>query len=79
MVYPRVCVRTLIFVNNFLAIVQNSCLLFADDFKIFSFVKNNDDVRMLHNDRSDLAFWTDSWQVPSNVSKCRVLHLEKKS
>ena len=31
------------------------------------------------NDLNDLTFWTDSWQVPLNVSKCRVLHLVRKN
>ena len=29
----------------------------------------------LANDLNDLTFWTDSWQLPLNVSKCRVLRL----
>ena len=64
----------LIFVNNLPAIFQNSCLLFTDDLKIFSVVRN-DDAKTLQNDLTDLTFWTNSWRLSLNVSKCWVLYL----
>ena len=62
--HARVCAMTLTFldlVNELPAIFQNSCLLFVDDLKTFSVVRNNGDARMLQNDVNNLTFWTDSW------------------
>ena len=65
----------LIFVNDLPAIFHNFSLLFADDLKIFSVVRKNDEAQALQNDLDKLTFWTNLWQLPSNVSKCKVLRL----
>ena len=62
-------------VNDLPDIFQNSCLLFVDDLKTFSVVRNDGDARMLQNDVNNLTFWIDSWQLPLKVSKCIELHL----
>jgi len=50
------------FVNDLPFIFQNSCLLFADDLKIYSAVRNDDDALSLQNDLNKLISWTNIWQ-----------------
>jgi hypothetical protein len=45
-------------------------LLFADDFKLYRVMMNNDDTVLLQNDLNALVFWCKNNGLQLNVSKC---------
>ena len=49
------------------------CKLFADDCKLYGSVKKIEQNN-LQEDLNDLSSWSDNWQLPFNVSKCKVIH-----
>ena len=53
------------------------CQLFADDAKLFSSVDLRDDTQknILQQDIHALSQWSDIWQLPFNIGKCKVLHI----
>jgi len=40
----------IIYINDLPSVLSNPCLLFADDTKVFSCIKNIDDIRRLQED-----------------------------
>ena len=67
------------FINDMPETVDSICQLFADDAKLFRNVnlreeKNN---ALLQKDLDALSNWSDKWQLPFNVGKCKVLHIGK--
>ena len=51
--------------------LMNTCKLFADDAKVFCNAFNS----TLQGDIDDLALWSDKWQLPFNIKKCKVCTL----
>ena len=66
-----------IFINDMPDILENTCQLFADDAKIFRSVRSQEDIRTLQDDLNKLTAWSDKWQLPFNVDKCKSLHIGK--
>ena len=66
-----------IFINDMPEMVKNMCQLFADDAKLFSSVDLRDDTQknILQQDIHALSLWSDIWQLPINIGKCKVLHI----
>ena len=66
-----------IFINDMPEVVESVCQLFADDAKIFDKVNlripNSGDT--LQKDIDSVSTWSDKWQLPFNVTKCKVLHI----
>jgi hypothetical protein len=63
-----------IFINDMSGEVKRSfCKLFADDCKLYGAVtpRSRED---LQHDLRNLEVWSDTWQLPFNASKCKVLH-----
>ena len=54
---------------------MNTCKLFADDAKIFCNAFNS----KLQGDIDELALWSEKWQLPFNVKKCKSLHIGKRN
>ena len=52
---------------------SNPCLLLADDTKIYSHIRNEDDIYQLQQDIDRLLRWFEKWQMPFNISKCNAL------
>ena len=48
--------------------------MFADDTKIFSFIKSSDDHAILQNDLNLLHELSVHWQLKFNISKCKYVH-----
>ena len=65
------------FVNDLPNAVTSSVLLFADDTKIFTEVPVNQQT--LQQDLDKLQIWSNEWQLRFNATKCKVIHLGKKS
>ena len=60
-----------IFVNDIPSVVSSPTFMFADDMKIFHFVRSSDDHATLQNDLNILHKWSVRWQLKFNISKCK--------
>ena len=59
--------------------VARNCLkLFADDAKLYSTIRSEDDVISLQNDINNLVAWSKLWQLPFHVEKCKCIHIRDK-
>ena len=66
-----------IFINDLCYNINNDCKLSADDTKVISISKSQEDKVMLQEDINSLNEWTNDWLVKFNESKCKVMHLGK--
>ena len=55
------------FVNDIPSMVSSPTFMFADDTKIFHFVKSSDDHSALQNDFILLYKWSVRWQLKFNI------------
>ena len=51
--------------------------LFADDSKIYSEIRNEDDSKNLQKGIDNLVEWSSRWLMKFNAKKCKILHLGK--
>ena len=65
-----------LYINDLPQVLNNHCLLFADDTKIYSIVTDGDIFRK-QQDIDNPVMWSEKWQIPFNVSKCTTSHLGK--
>jgi hypothetical protein len=67
----------LLFINDPDQAVSLSELLykFADDTKLASLVKNEEDRQRLQASLNGLVQWSERWGMSFNVKKCKVMHL----
>jgi len=65
----------LMFINDLECGLTNPVFKFADDFKLLAKVNNRQDIDLLQCDLEQLKQWSDAWQVPFNISKCKVMHI----
>ena len=63
----------LIYINDMPKVLANTCKLFADDAKVFGDVSKPDII--LQKDIDNLSSWSETWQLPFNVKKCKCLHI----
>ena len=56
---------------------MNQLLKFADDTKIFSKIRTDEEADNLQKDLDTLLNWTNDWQMQFHVKKCKVMHLGK--
>ena len=66
-----------IFINDMPEVVDSFIQLFADDAKVFDSVNLRDENsgKRLQSDIDARTDWSKKWQLPFNVSKCKVLHI----
>ena len=67
-----------LYINDLPKALQNQVLMFADDTKLFHRLQRNNstyDIINLQQDIDSLVKWSNEWQLPFNVSKCKSLHL----
>ncbi len=48
--------------------------IFADDTKVYNYVKDDKGVEELQLDIDNMAEWGNKWQLPFNIGKCKSLH-----
>jgi hypothetical protein len=67
----------LLFINDLDQAVSLSELLykFADDTKLASLIKNEEDRQRLQASLNGLVQWSEKWGMSFNVKKCKVMHL----
>ena len=51
--------------------------IFADDTNIFADVSKTAGQESLQSDLHNATKWSQKWQLPFNVNKCKVLHIGK--
>ena len=64
----------IIFINDLPDVVDTCVKIFADDTKIFNYIRIQSDCEKLQRDLDNLSEWSDKWQLRFNVSKCGVMH-----
>ena len=67
------------FVDDIAHEVMNNCLLFADDVKIFTEIKNSTDCRMLQNKLDRINSWCSENLLPLNIKKCTIMSFSRKN
>ena len=65
----------IIYINDLPSAVSSSTKMFADDTKMYRNVASASGSTALQTDVDALAGWSDRWQLPFNVDKCKVLHI----
>ena len=68
-----------IFVNDLPSLLRNKVLLFADDTKIYSSISCANPISSLQDDINACIEWSVMWQLPFNISKCKILHIQYSS
>ena len=64
-----------LFINDLPDSVRSSCLLFADDAKIYTTVGECSGSNQIQHDLDELDKWANKWQMAFNSTKCKSLHL----
>lgn len=64
----------LIFINDLDLDLSCCTLKFADDSKIYGNIASQADAYRLQTDVNSLIAWSNTWQMPFNVAKCKVMH-----
>ena len=65
----------LIYINDLPEAVCGDSMIFADDTKLYSSVATSQERSTLQSDLEALARWSETWQLPFNDAKCKILHL----
>jgi len=64
-----------IYINYLLFLMKNNVLLFADDTKIYTTIDGSNPSSTPQEDTDTCITWSLMWQLPFNISKCKLLHL----
>ena len=67
----------LIYINDFVAHIQSTVRLFADDCLIYHPISTPADHQILQEDLHKLSAWADKWEMKFNVKKCCIMQLSK--
>jgi len=62
------------FVNDIPSMISSPTFMFADDTKMFRFVKSSNGHTALQHDLNLLYEWSVHWQLKFNVIKCKHIH-----
>lgn len=65
----------MVFIDNLQKDVRSSAKLFADDAKIYSRIRDKEDVSGLQEDLNRLKEWSEKWLVGFNKENCKVMHI----
>ena len=68
----------LIFINDIVNNLSNSCLLFADDVKLFRIITSVDDCLKLQKDLNNILTWCEQNSLFLNTEKCHAISFTKK-
>ena len=48
---------------------------YSNDTKIYSDIRSENDIYQLQQDIDKLLRWSEKWQIPLNIFKCKSLHI----
>ena len=65
----------LLYINDIPDDLQTCVKIFADDSKLYGPADTQQSRQLLQRDLQTLESWSIRWQLPFNVSKCKVLHM----
>lgn len=68
----------ILYINDVQNIFDSSCLLYADDLKIFCPIDSNSDALRLQKDLDKLALWCEVNSLYLNVKKCKCMSFHRK-
>ena len=60
-----------LFTNDLPLEIQSSCLMYADDVKLFRRIETADDGQLLQDDLARLTSWSAKWRLSLNPAKCK--------
>ena len=69
----------LIYINDLPHEINSYTKIFADDTKIFKAISSIADNYALQEDLDRLISWSQKWQLPFNIEKCKLLHYGSKN
>ena len=64
-----------IFINDMPNAIKNSCMLFADDAKLYRTIQTKGDASSLQEDIDSLVRWSLNWQLPFNAENCKIMRI----
>ena len=67
----------IIYINDLDENIRNRFWKFADDSKMLEKVKTSEDINIIKKDLEEIINWSDRWQMPFNIQKCKVMHIGK--
>ena len=62
-----------LFCNDVPASLASSCLMYADDLKLFRHVRTPEDATALQIDLDRLCRWSETWKLKLNPAKCKTI------
>ena len=68
----------LIYINDIVDGLKCHDYLFADDMKIYNYIRSDTDASVLQTDLDQITKWTDKWLLQLSISKCKLMHLGRK-
>lgn len=63
----------ILFCNDAPSYLNSSCLMYADDMKIFRQICTSDDAVALQTDFDKLSVWSTTWKLKLNPAKCKMI------
>jgi len=67
----------LIFINDLPNTMKCTVKLFADDTKLYSILRNNEEANNLQDDVFRASEWANLWNLEFNAKKCKTMHIGK--
>jgi len=70
----------IIYINDHVEHVNNGSdlYLYADDAKLFSFIKTIEDSATLQKDLNSLTQWMETWLLKLNIGKCKAISYSRR-
>ncbi len=65
----------IIYINDIDVGIVSRIAKFADDTKLGANASSNDKIEELHSDLIKIGEWSERWQMPFNLDKCKVMHI----
>ena len=59
--------------------IANLIWKFADDTKLLGQASNDNEIKSTQQDIDKLVQWSEKWDMPFNISKCKVMHFGRKN
>jgi len=65
----------LLYINSIVKVIKEdvTCVLFADDVKLYTVLKANADIINLQEALDSIGHWSVKWQMPISIKKCSVI------
>ena len=64
----------LLFVNELPSWIANKMRLFADDTKVWAYIRTTENSQSLQKDLDSLTTWSNEWLLHFNPDKCKIMH-----